>query len=77
MSKLRIVGIAVILSAAIATPILGKAAHHEPGASAFDHPNSALGLPSSTSSAGAETLAPFQHKGLYVDLRYPAKSPRH
>jgi hypothetical protein len=77
MSKLRIIGIAAILSAAIATPALGKAGLQERGASASDHPNSALDLPSSTSAAGGETLAPFQHKGLYVDLRHPTKPPRH
>jgi hypothetical protein len=44
MTKLKTFGAAAILSMLTATPVFAQAAIQEPGAYAFYHPNSDLGL---------------------------------
>jgi hypothetical protein len=49
MSKFAILGVAAILSTAIAPPVLGQAVIQEPGAYAFSYPNGDLGIGSTPS----------------------------
>jgi hypothetical protein len=49
MSKLTLLGVATILSTALATPVLAQAIIQEPGAYAFYHPNGELGIGSTAS----------------------------
>src|SRR5260370_33987092 len=49
MGKFTFLGVAAILSTAIATPVLAQAAIQEPGAYAFSHPNADLGIASAPS----------------------------
>jgi hypothetical protein len=49
MTKFAFLGVAAILSAAFATPVLAQAVIQEPGAYAFSHPNADLGIASTPS----------------------------
>jgi hypothetical protein len=72
MNKFTQLGVAAILSAALATPALAQAVIQEPGAYAFYHPNGDLGIGSAPSqkreavvargTAGAMAAAPFAHR---------------
>lgn len=66
MTKYQIFGVALVLSAAIATPALAEVIQ-EPGLYSFYHPNSDLGLGASR-SADALASAPRS------DLRMSAKT---
>src|SRR5260370_9954833 len=55
MGKFTFLGVAAILSTAIATPVLAQAVIQEPGAYAFSYPNGDLGIGSGTSQRGSET----------------------
>jgi hypothetical protein len=56
MTKFAFLGVAAILSTAVATPVLAQAVIQEPGAYAFSHPNGDLGI-GSTPSQGREAAA--------------------
>ncbi len=56
MTKFAFLGMAAILSTAIATPVLAQAVIQEPGAYAFSYPNGDLGI-GSTPSQGREAVA--------------------
>ena len=47
MTRLKLLGAALFLSAAVATPLAAQQAIQEPGAYAFYHPNGDLGIGSS------------------------------
>jgi hypothetical protein len=49
MTKFALLGVAAILSTALATPVLAQAAIQEPGAYAFSHPHADLGIASAPS----------------------------
>jgi|SRR5260370_1305033 len=55
MTKFAFLGVAAILSTALATPVLAQAVIQEPGAYAFSHPNADLGI-GSTSSQRREAV---------------------
>jgi hypothetical protein len=58
MTNFKLLGVAAVLSAAIASPVLAQSAIQEPGAYAFYHPNGDLGIGSSASgSTGAMASA--------------------
>jgi hypothetical protein len=57
MTKRTLLGVAAILSTAIATPVLAQAVIQEPGAYAFYRPNGDLGIASSTPSRRREVGA--------------------
>ena len=54
MTKRTLLGVAAILSTAIATPVLAQAVIQEPGAYAFYRPNGDLGIASYTPSRRRE-----------------------
>jgi hypothetical protein len=59
MINFKLLGVAAVLSAAIASPVLAQAVIQEPGAYAFYHPNGDLGIGSAPSgTAGAMASAP-------------------
>jgi hypothetical protein len=58
MINVKLLGVAAVLSAAIASPVLAQAVIQEPGAYAFYHPNADLGIGSGASgTAGAMASA--------------------
>ena len=72
MTRFTFLGVASLLSAAIATPVLAQAVIQEPGAYAFHYPNGDLGIASTLSQrreavvvgggvAGARASAPPFH----------------
>jgi hypothetical protein len=67
MIKFAFLGVAAILSTAIAVPVLAQAVIQEPGAYAFSYPNGDLRIGSRTSQRGSETTtrpwaAPVGHR---------------
>ena len=56
MTTFKLFGAALVLSAAVATPVLAQQAIQEPGAYAFAYPNADLGIGSSR-AAPSEALA--------------------
>jgi len=64
MTSHRFIAIAVVLSTASATPVFAQAAIQEPGAYAFYHPNSDLGLGSTRPAAGALASIPLRDDSL-------------
>ncbi len=61
MTSFKVFAATVILSTALATPLFAQAAISEPGAYAFYHPNSDLGLGSGQPAANALASAPSRH----------------
>jgi hypothetical protein len=72
MTRFTFLGVAAVLSTAIATPVLAQAVIQEPGAYAFPYPNGDLGIGSTPSqrreavvvgggAAGATASAPSVH----------------
>jgi hypothetical protein len=57
MTKRTLLGVAAILSTAIATPVLAQAVIQKPGTYAFCRPNGDLGIASSTPSQRREVGA--------------------
>ena len=56
MSKFTLLGVATILSTALATPVLAQAVIQEPGAYAFYHPNGDLRIGSTPSQRREEVV---------------------
>lgn len=69
MTKYQILGAALVLSAAIATPALAEAIQ-EPGAYAFYHPTGDLGLGSSARPADAMASAARNDLRMSVKTRH-------
>jgi hypothetical protein len=57
MIDFKLITVAAVLSATIASPVLAQEVVQEPGAYAFYHPNGDLGLASAPSEPGAMALA--------------------
>jgi BA14K-like protein len=68
MTNLKILSAAAIFSMMTATPVFAQAAIQEPGAYAFYHPNSDLGLGESWPPGPAGTMAsvPFGNSSSYA-----------
>ncbi len=76
MTVLRFIGVAVVLSAALAKPAHAQPVIQEPGACAFYHPNGDLGIGSAVPSARAMAMMPGPGGNLsglqmFVRLRSP------
>jgi hypothetical protein len=76
MTKLRLLGAAALLSAAITTPVFAQQAVQEPGAQAFYQ---SLGVGSHNSSPAANALASIGDVGLSVNApaRHHVRASRH
>jgi len=70
MTTLKLLGAALILSAAVATPLAAQQAIQEPGAYAFYHPNGDLGI---GSSRPADAMA-SQLRGDVAGMRMAVRS---
>jgi hypothetical protein len=57
MTKFALLGVATILSTALAPPVLAQAVIQEPGAYAFYHPNGDLRIRSTPLQRGEEVIA--------------------
>ena len=57
MNKFSLLGVAAVLSTALATQVLAQAVVQEPGAYAFYHPNGDLGIGSTPPQRREETIA--------------------
>ena len=71
MTTFKLFGAALVLSAAVATPVLAQQAIQEPGAFAFAYPNGDLGIGSSR-AAPSEAMA--QQALRNSDMRVAAKT---
>lgn len=70
MTKYQIFGVALVLSAAVATPALAEAIQ-EPGLYSFYHPNSDLGV----GSSGAANAMASQTLQMSVRTRHINRAP--
>jgi opacity protein-like surface antigen len=79
MINLKLFGVAAVLSAAIASPVLAQAVVQEPGAYAFYHPNGDLGIGTGASgSAGAMASARTSNSYASAPAKHYARSsPKH
>ena len=71
MTRVKIVGVAAILSMMIAAPVFAQAAIQEPGAYAFYHPNADVlnsGQASRVETAGAMASVSFGSSNAYASM---------
>jgi hypothetical protein len=73
MTRLGLLGTAVIASAFIATPALAQGTIDEPGMFAFYHPNGDLGIGSTRPAADANASIVLDARGV---MAYPVRRPR-
>jgi hypothetical protein len=77
MTSFKLLAVAVMLSAASATPALAQRMIEEPGAFAFVHPMGDLGIGSTRPAMDAIASVPLRDRGGMADLRMQASRPFH